>query len=195
MGPSRYFLCQATGGTRKVNWERAFPAGFIARGRAGEGGSGRQVQENGGIISRGWRVPEVKVLRGGATGGGATGARSTRGPRRLASGVPITPFHIPLAGKLHLNTGGWFMRKSLLVLLCAGLLSEIALPPLVAQSSKTSSTRRARRSRRGRRARNVGIGAAGGAAGGAILGGGRGAGAGAVIGGAAGALTPTRRRR
>ena len=85
------------------------------------------------------------------------------------------------------------MRKSLLVLLCAGLLSEIALPPLVAQSRKTYSSSR-HRSRRGRRARNTGIGAAGGAAAGAILGGGRGAGAGAVIGGTAGALRPTRRR-
>jgi hypothetical protein len=89
------------------------------------------------------------------------------------------------------------MKKLLLVLLCAGFLSEMALPPLdAAQSSKryTSSSRRSSRSRRGRRARNVGIGAAGGAAAGAILGRGRGAGAGALIGGTAGALTPTRRR-
>jgi len=83
------------------------------------------------------------------------------------------------------------MRKALLVLLCAGLLSEVALPPLVAQNSKTVSSSRGR----SRRARNVAVGAAGGAAGGAILGRGRGAGAGAVIGGTAGALTPTRRRR
>jgi hypothetical protein len=104
------------------------------------------------------------------------------------------------AAELHLRLlEDWFMKKSLLVLLCAGLLSEIALPPLVAQSStKHSSTRysrSSRRSRRGRRARNTAIGAAGGAAAGAILGRGRGAGAGAVIGGTAGALTPTRRRR
>ncbi len=103
-----------------------------------------------------------------------------------------TGLHVPILE-------GRFMRKALLVFLCAGLLSEVALPPLVAQSSmKYSSSRRrssSTRSRRSRRARNVAIGAAGGAAGGAILGRGRGAGAGAVIGGTAGALTPTRRRR
>ena len=100
-----------------------------------------------------------------------------------------------LAPELHRSIQeGWFMRKSLLVLLCAGLLSEIALPPLAAQSSAKSSSS-SRRSRRSRRARNVGIGAAGGAAGGAILGRGRGAAAGAAIGGTAGALTPTRRNR
>ena len=87
------------------------------------------------------------------------------------------------------------MKKSLLFLFCAGLLSEIVLPPVVAQSSTKSKYSSRRRSSRGRRARNIGIGAAGGAAGGAILGRGRGAGAGAVIGGTAGALTPTRRRR
>jgi hypothetical protein len=86
------------------------------------------------------------------------------------------------------------MRKALLVLFCAGLLSEITLPPLAAHSSKRVSSSR-RRSSRGRRARNLAIGAAGGAAGGAILGRGRGAGAGAVLGGTAGALVPTRRRR
>lgn len=88
------------------------------------------------------------------------------------------------------------MRKPVLFLICAGLLSEIAMPPLVAQiaNKSTQYTRSRRRSSRSRRARNVGIGAAGGAAGGAILGRGRGAGAGAVIGGTAGALTPTRRK-
>lgn len=89
------------------------------------------------------------------------------------------------------------MKKSLLVLLCAGLLGEMALPPLSAQKvvTKRHYYSRSRRGRRARRARNAAIGAAGGAAGGAILGRGRGAGAGAVIGGTAGALIPGRRRR
>jgi hypothetical protein len=88
------------------------------------------------------------------------------------------------------------MRNTLLAaLLSAGLLAGTAIPVMAATSqSQTHKRKIVAMVQRRRRARNVGIGAAGGAAAGAILGRGR-ALLGAVIGGTAGALTPTRRQR
>ena len=88
------------------------------------------------------------------------------------------------------------MRKSLCAaILSVGLLAETAIPVIAATSKNQTQAKKTNRSSgRRRRARNVGIGTAGGAAAGAIVGRGRGAAAGAVVGGTAGALTPTRRR-
>jgi hypothetical protein len=89
------------------------------------------------------------------------------------------------------------MRKTLVAaILPAGLLAGTAVPVIAATSqSQTKNRRNYRSNSRRRRARNVGMGAAGGAAAGAILGRGSGAAGGAVIGGTAGAFTPTNRRR
>jgi len=109
---------------------------------------------------------------------------------------PPRPFYAGLADQLHsLPAEGEAMRKSFFAaILSVGLLAETAVPVIIAATT-TQAKKNNRSSGRRRRARNVGVGAAGGAAAGAIIGRGRGAGAGAVIGGTAGALTPTRRRR
>ena len=116
---------------------------------------------------------------------------------KTARSTALAASYAGLADQLHSRlVEGERMRKSLCAaVLSLGLLTEIAMPIIAATSkNRTSSKNNNRSSGRRRRARNVGVGAAGGAAAGAIIGRGRGAGAGAVIGGTAGALTPTRRR-